>query len=245
MIELKFTPKLYSIVLVGCGGTGSHLLRYICQLLMNKDYNENIIKIVDQDIIEDKNLLNQNFLKCHVGRSKAEVLCKNYGAIAAANEADLKISFLDEYIKDINRLREILWYNYNYTPILISCVDNNSIRAIFHDFFMKDWCHNLIYIDTGNGSDEIIGQTVVGLKVNNEIILPPAGSVFPEILKDNDDIDKVLSCSYHTEEAPQNIAANLLAAVTAFFILNNIIAFDKIENHISYFDASKPEIISR
>lgn len=248
--------------MVGTGATGSWLLSMLTQLLANLSGQGHTLTIIDGDVIEDKNLINQHYIKKDVGKFKAEVLCDRYSKVYS----NLEISYLPEYIKNKERLISLLETNKsNVTSMLVSCVDNNASRKIMHEVFKsKDLVQRLIYVDSGNSiGDDRIGQIVVGYKDYDfvqdtsggtncyktkkisKVILSPVADVFPEILKSRDKIDKVLSCSYHSQEAPQNIGTNIMAATLLFNILNNIIAFNEITSHIVYFDAKKVEAISR
>jgi hypothetical protein len=252
----KNNSAKYEITVVGTGATGSQLLPFLTQLLAN--LKEHSIKLVDEDIFETKNMKNQKCILQDIGRPKAEVLCERYQAVYP----EIDIRYVNSYVKSKEQLMDHLVTSRNSIPILVGCVDNNATRKIFHDVFYDERISNLIYIDSGNGTTQRIGQVVVGYKQGKsvddesykhgrktkqigEVKLPPAGDMFPEILADNDDIEKVLSCSVVSEEAPQNISTNIMATVTVFSLLNNILTFDKITSHISYFSAEKPEIISR
>jgi hypothetical protein len=262
-IELD-SQLCYNIIIVGTGATGSQLLPFVSQLLAN--YDANTLKICDGDSIELKNLRNQKFTEGDVGRLKSEVLCERYQAVYP----NLKISYVDEYVKDEESLIKFIYGdkkpNRKWMPILIGCVDNDATRRIFDKVFYSEKVPDMIYIDSGNGTDNRVGQVVVGYKIGKnkqvkdglggynyycsgrvvkEIVLTPVADLFPEIRNETETIDHSLSCGATLNEHPQNIATNVLAAVTIFNIINNIIAFNTIPNHISYFNAEKPEIISR
>jgi hypothetical protein len=79
---------LYSnIFVIGCGGTGSRLAPMLIQFLrtISRPFNpvghleSPKIYFVDDDVVEQKNLLRQNFIEQDVGRPKASVLAERYG----------------------------------------------------------------------------------------------------------------------------------------------------------------------
>lgn len=84
----QYTPKMIpkSIILIGCGGTGSRLMPGMAQLVktMLQKYNpaswihDLTIYAVDGDIVEPKNLLRQNFVEQDTGQPKAVVLADRY-----------------------------------------------------------------------------------------------------------------------------------------------------------------------
>ncbi len=254
---------VYDIVLVGAGATGSHLLSFLTQLVANFDTHR--IRIVDADHVEEKNLLNQKFLAEDVSRLKAEVLCERYQSAYP----ELDISYLDTYVTDKEQFVEYLGQaarRRKVMPILVGCVDNNATRKIFDEAFYDERIPGLIYIDAGNGTDQRVGQVVVGYKssevkqvpdrngsyntfcvgnVGTGIVLPPAADVFPEIRAEEQTVAQSVSCGASLNEHPQNIATNLMSALTIFAILNNILAFNQITSHISYFDAEHLQLTTR
>lgn len=229
----------YAIYLIGTGATGSQLLPFLTQLLNN--LKEKIsLTLIDGDIIENKNLKNQKFLKQDIGNFKSSVLCERYQRVYP----NLDISYFDTYLKDYSNLLNKFEYCYDYCPIIIGTVDNNSTRKILNDVFEKHY-KNIIYIDSGNGTLNRSGQIVVGYKEKGKEILFPVAKAFPEILEDTEDINKVLSCSYSSGEHPQNIATNIMAASTLFNILTNILMFNKITSHVTFFNADNNSIVTR
>jgi len=261
MIQLP-GDALYNVVVVGSGATGSQLLPFLTQLMAN--INGHAIKIVDGDIFEKKNSVNQKCTHLDENKPKASVLCSRYKRVYP----DLNISYVEAYIKSkeqlIKYLKKEISYNKSYVPILIGCVDNNATRKIFNEVFEE--LESLIYIDSGNGTHNRVGQTVVGYKkrvknkpsveeaeseyanyeeFSGKVILPPAVSVFPDILADDETIEKALSCGAVVDQYPQNIATNVLASTNLFLTMTNILKFSKIQAHVSYFDADKQELISR
>lgn len=210
--------------------------------------------------------MNQKCTHLDVNKSKSAVLGSRYQRVYP----NIHISYVDSYVRDkeqlMNLLNKGISWNRCYMPILVGCVDNNATRKIFDEVFNE--MEEIIYIDSGNGTNDRVGQTVVGYKKKVElpkivgavdkdgneiiypkyapkIILPPASSVFPDILEDAETIDKALSCSAVVDEHPQNIATNVLASTNLFMTLTNILTFNKIQAHVSYFDADKQSLISR
>ena len=64
------------IFVVGCGGTGSNYIKELARYLAtNNDYdvNANII-LIDGDVVEEKNLERQSFVKEDLFMNKAEAM---------------------------------------------------------------------------------------------------------------------------------------------------------------------------
>lgn len=262
-MELKdYEDHTYSfnIIVVGCGATGSQFISNLSQLLSY--HTDHTLTLIDGDIFEAKNQRNQKCIERDINKHKSQVIAQRYKRAYP----DLDIGYQTDYIRNEEQLLELVKAGGKRMPVLISCVDNNATRQIFHNVFHSDKVPQMIYIDSGNGTDNMIGQTVIGYKkvtgkvqckdsegsYNNyatrpvsDIILETAGTIFPEILDDKDTIDKVLSCSYHVEEAPQNIGTNITAATMLFNILNNMISFDRLPGHIVYFDAKNLSCVCR
>ncbi len=261
-MELKdYQDKTYAfdIIVVGCGATGSQFIANLAQLLSY--HTDHRLTLIDGDKFEAKNQRNQKCIIRDIGKHKSEVIATRYKRAYP----DLDIGYQTDYIRSEEQLLEMVKPS-RMIPVLISCVDNNATRKIFDNVFHSDKVPHMIYIDSGNGTDNMIGQTVIGYKKttdfkqckdsrgtyntwasepHGEIVLESAGALFPEILEDKDTIDKVLSCSYHVEEAPQNIGTNVTAATMLFNILNNMISFDRLPGHIIYFDAKNLTCVCR
>lgn len=247
----------FRIVMVGTGATGSQLLPFLSQLLNNfTSTNSHELVLMDGDHFEEKNLKNQKCTIYDVSRSKAQVLCERYQTVYK----DLDISFMDEYALKSDRLVNLLKINPNAIPVLISCVDNNASRKLFNEVFNDTRLKNLIYIDSGNGTEDRSGQVVVGYKCSKSEqdtrgntnyyssryvsykVLEPACDMFKDIMLDNDTLESLTSCTQVVDEHPQNIATNVMAASTVFTILNELIAFKKINTHVAYFDAENSTV---
>lgn len=244
MIELKDNSS-YNIIIVGVGGTGSHLTSFLSQLIgNNKVYNmKHKIILVDGDVVEEKNLKTQKFLESDVGRLKSEVLSERYSSVFG-----MEISYVDKYISSKEDVLKLLDRSYGTTNVIVSCVDNNEARKYidqaFNEFkFNNHNCPGLIAIDTGNSGslDELTGQTVVAYRTCDEVILPSASSYFPQILKEEEKKEPTASCGEIMLENIQNIGANITSAVTTFNILNNIIGFNKITGDLHMFNATTIE----
>ena len=131
MIELKDNSS-YNIIIVGVGGTGSHLTSFLSQLIgNNKVYNmKHKIILVDGDVVEEKNLKTQKFLESDVGRLKSEVLSERYSSVFG-----MEISYVDKYISSKEDVLKLLDRSYGTTNVIVSCVDNNEARKYIDQAF--------------------------------------------------------------------------------------------------------------
>ena len=221
---------MYSLVLVGCGATGSNIATFISQLAISEKKIDEIV-LVDGDLVEAKNFRNQKFTKRDVGENKAKVLSRRFSKLG------INISYIDKYVDDEKELIKILSSCISQ-PILVGAVDNNKCRKFMHFAFQSEEIPTLVYIDTGNGDINHVGQTVMGVKVNNKIVRPDVGIYYPIILEEEDDKEKKdYKCS-EIEEHPQSFATNVLSATTTFLMINNLINQVNSNTFVN-FDADK------
>lgn len=232
MITIRFSlVKPVKIIMLGAGGTGGHVAPHLYRLLHTLDRNTKVI-ICDGDIVEEKNLIRQNFIAADLGKNKAQVLAERY-----ATAFGLEIAYVPEFIEDENRLTELVEPD-RYSPslynefmsevglsILIGCVDNNKSRQLCHKVFKAT--DNLIYIDSGNG--EYTGQVVCGVRRSGRSYYKPIGDVYPDVLLDTDKFPTELSCAEAAVSAPQSIVANVMAATAVVSYLYNILVLGNIK----------------
>ncbi len=220
----------FSILQVGCGGTGGYLVPKLARLLMTLGKfreGERGYNLVDFDIVEEINLYRQNFVKSDLGLNKAEVLAQRYGSHFGVPIGSAKLKV--ESAKD---LEELFPEISDSCRVLIGCVDNNSARKLMQEVFENSKVP-IIYIDSGNG--KFTGQIVVGYKTD-EIVLEAVGTVYPESMEEAE-IEAPRNCALNALENPQNIGANDMAATLIFSVLNILLTNGDINAHILTFDA--------
>lgn len=244
---IKIDNNSYNIFIIGVGGTGSHLVSFLTQLIGNdQKFKEKFkITLIDGDIVEEKNLKTQKFLPKDVGLNKAEVLADRYSSVY-----DMEINYMDLYLTEENTLKRLIYPGTYYcNSIIVSCVDNNKARRIIDNVFNENMSKyrfhsNVIYIDTGNSSGigDLTGQTVVSYKKDQKIILPSPSTFFPQMLEDEDEENvQHESCGEIILHNIQNIGANITSACTVFNLLNGILSFNVIPANLFTFNASKLE----
>ena len=167
---MKF-PKTnpVKIILLGAGGTGGHIAPHLYRLVHALDRSVRVI-IADGDIVEEKNLVRQNFAPSDLGENKAKILSERYSSTFGI-ETEYIQSFIEDEETLLNLVKPQTYYGF-YSPsteervILIGAVDNNRSRQVCHNVFLQ--AKNLIYIDSGNG--EYTGQVVCGVRQNGRTI---------------------------------------------------------------------------
>lgn len=226
---MKFSKtRPVKIVMLGAGGTGGHIAPHLYRLLYSLERPVRFI-LCDGDVVEDKNLVRQNFTPADLGENKAQVLAERYSTVFG-----METEYVPSFVESEERLRELLTpaWSWQSTPshpygermeelvILIGAVDNNKSRQLCHRVFHQ--ARELIYIDSGNG--EYTGQVVCGVRRNNKTYYPPIGTAYPDVLEETDKFPTELSCAEASMSAPQSMAANITAATAVVDMIYNILA---------------------
>lgn len=100
---MKFAlNKPVKIVMLGAGGTGGHIAPHLYRLLHALERPVEVI-IADGDIVEEKNLVRQNFISCDLGRNKAQVLAERY-----ASAFGMEIQYIPNFIEIEEKLTALL-----------------------------------------------------------------------------------------------------------------------------------------
>lgn len=121
-----------TIHVIGVGGIGSFLLRDLSRLqktnqLIASDGTSYDISIYDEDDVEQKNLLYQDFEDDDILESKAEILGNRYGITYAETNVD-----------------DLSYVTNDHRDIIVCCVDNADFRI---HLFEWQTTHNNFWID--------------------------------------------------------------------------------------------------
>lgn len=194
---------VYDIVVVGCGGTGSHYIKELGRLIYGKQgagHNLRLI-LVDGDVVEEKNLVRQAFLKQDIGRNKAqvmaEILDQAYGG---------KAEYYDSYIDSALDLKKMV--RNNAVVMLVGCVDNHQCRQSMHKFYIES--RDCIYMDSAN--EFSAGEVVVGSRIGGMEMYPDRCQYFPEVLEAQGQRRSEESCEALNVSEPQHMLTNQIAA---------------------------------
>jgi molybdopterin/thiamine biosynthesis adenylyltransferase len=149
-----------TIIVIGCGGTGSRLVPQLAQFIKTCSWviNPSII-LVDDDVVEEKNLLRQNFIRSDVGKPKARVLAERYGQAYGVNISSV-VARISQKRGDIGNYTSIIQPTEDGVEIgdinsamVIMCVDSaEARRSILQAFGMANRAarNALFWIDAGN-----------------------------------------------------------------------------------------------
>lgn len=130
-----------NIVVVGAGGTGSRLVPLLAQFIKTitagvspRGFLVNpTIYLVDDDIVEEKNLVRQNFIQPDVGKPKAAVLANRYSRAYGVNIVPV-LNRLEARVLDTNNPLNTA-SNLGSNAVVILCVDSAQARREILKFF--------------------------------------------------------------------------------------------------------------
>lgn len=159
-----------NIFVVGCGGTGSRLVPMLVQFIrsITREHvpsgwlgTTNIV-LIDGDVVEQKNLIRQNFISTDVGKNKAQVLAMRYAKAYGMNVVAYPkfIESTDNYGTVRNKIRtETGLPEINTNDMVIMCVDSANARRIVINAFGAGQHivgNHTAFIDAGN--EDSFGQ---------------------------------------------------------------------------------------
>ena len=226
----------------GCGGIGSWLAQFMGKFLHSicerYSVQQNLTMkyvIIDPDIVENRNILRQNFLPFNVGDYKCNAISK----IIVTPLIQDKLIFIMERIDTpakITRLLESFIAGDEETEniwIILGCVDNIKTRRAIYSAMKKvikrDTKHDtFIYIDGGNEID--YGQVVTTVLTNSywfPSVIRNWNNVskkFPNIHKlfkeNNENARDNVSCVFFGD---QTMGINLKIAIEIFAIVQRLL----------------------
>lgn len=178
-----FDPNshIQSIVIVGCGGTGAQTSRIVARILCDMrraGLHTPRMTLIDQDIVEDKNVGRQLFTVADaaLGLPKAEIVARRLNMALG-----LDIAWI---VESVNAEKHLDRYG---AQLIVSCVDNHLARRELHQV-------SGVLIGAGNHRDG--GQVVIGNTADHDLMrrhidgrngkynyLPKEGLLFPALLE--------------------------------------------------------------
>jgi len=238
IFTLKGYPTIRNVLVLGCGGTGTFVIGHLARFLSTKHIAD--LTIADGDVVEEKNLIRQNFISRDIGKNKAEVLAERYAAAFG-----LSVSAITNNIEKASDFPKFS----GESILIIGCVDNNASRKLIHKtFFTKPQSQAVFWIDSGN--EECNGQVICGYappmltyygpainihrdsdKTEGIFSLPVVTEVYPEILADKSKFNSELSCAERAISAPQNMMTNATAATAVMNYAQNVLLRMPLASH--------------
>lgn len=229
-IESDLLTRKIKVVLVGAGGTGSHVLRRLANIhlaMVELGHPEGLdVTVYDPDVVSKTNVGRQAFYPADVGLPKADILVHRCNMLMQT-----KWEARQEKITSSTSLY--------HTDIVIGCVDNRSGRKSILAATEKNY-GAMYYMDFGNRAHD--GQVILGqvmskdnerrLKANQGMRLPHAGDLFPELLDEAlDDVDDQPSCSLAEALEKQSLFINDTVANAGMNMLWELLRHGQLSYH--------------
>lgn len=220
-----FDPHMHikEVILVGLGGTGAQIARSVARLVYDMRrarLHVPVVRFIDPDTVEEKNIGRQLFSYGELGQNKARVLAARFNAVLGLNISAIDLPF--DAAKHVTHTRSAL---------LIGAVDNEQARA---ELALAE---NALWLDAGNFTNA--GQVILGNTGDRDTVLrclddlqdkiaylPNATLLFPQLLEPEPEPkittnteDAGLSCGDLIAMGEQGLFVNdLVASVAAQYI---------------------------
>lgn len=201
----------YVFIIVGAGGTGSLLARDLPKLLIDTPHK---MLIIDGDHVEEKNMKRQSYQEQDIGEFKAVALSSKINTFY-----DTRCEALGLFLSK-DEIVEYCENNFQYTPVIIGCVDNDATRKILEDTFNRlDRCY---YLDSANG--EYNGNIFIAKKINGK----KSGALRSESYKLSDDLHP-LDESCEAQASKGNVQFLVTNAKMSIYLLEHCNALLQLE----------------
>ena len=239
----RYDPHLHirEIVLVGCGGTGSAIARYLARLLVHmRALNMSIptLTLIDHDVIEPRNIGRQQFVPAMVGIPKSQAI-----SVMLSSALGLPIRYITEKFNARQHIGRS-----SYGVLLIDAVDNHFARREINQ------CQSVTLISAGNGRYN--SQVCLGSESRDTMLsylqqvetrqqtlgekdtlrhLPHPYVLFPQLIEpDEDEPIEAESCSTLVAQQEQALYVNDITALVAARYIQQILLREPIESFITF-----------
>lgn len=222
-------PKL--VVLVGCGGTGSHIAQALARIASHLQAQGQPLTLVfvDGDVVEAKNVGRQLFSPAELGRNKAQTLAARFNAALG-----LQITAVPQMATAM-RLNDLAADHHRSWRLLIGAVDGASGRKAIDEALQK--CYHG-WLDCGNheSSGQVCFGTERGLFDSKAAFrlpgvcasLPAPSRLYPELLVEARKLPR-LDCAAAQEDNAQSLMVNQMMAAIAGEYLYNLLVRRRLE----------------
>jgi len=228
--------KFDAVFVVGVGGTGSHLIGPLTQLMSYHPEGCTNIVVIDGDSYEDNNANRQVFDAKHMGANKAVATVERLGhpdmrAVAAYVDQESFGKLLASHVTKRSKI------------LVITSVDNHATRKAIIDCLDTQKYQNFFLLSPGNTFST--GQVITYVKHKGRVVGNHPYEKYPEMQNPDDFIPgTVEGCAAMLSSTPQLILANMAAAWGCLANVNSLLEdkgwFDEL-----HFDALKSKIVPR
>lgn len=206
--------KFKHVFLIGAGGTGSHLIGPLVQLLKFHPEGTNEITLIDGDVYENSNATRQVFDEANLGENKAQATAKRLN--------NPNITTIPQFI-DQEKFSRILEKTVakDESILVITAVDNHATRNAVIKALDEENYTNFVMVSPGNSYDQ--GQVVLYVKEDGEEKTTHPFKKYNEIAEPADAIPGAAGCTAHLASTPQLITANMGAAWGVLATVSNML----------------------
>lgn len=221
---------MLDVKLIGLGGVGSIVARYLFIYLNGKEELEPRLVLIDGDEFEWKNAQRMAFSDFG---NKAEVVVDDItrpGESVEAFDGGIPVVAVPEYLSPKNKRKLI-----KKGDLVILCVDNHATRKMVNDHCSL--LNDVILISGGNdgvdnGLRGTYGNVQVYIRQDGKDLTPSLAAYHPEIANPQDKHPEDVSCTEAILSTPQIIFANLQVASvicsTAWLAIENKLKHDEV-----------------
>lgn len=184
-----------SYVVVGAGGTGSHLIHALNQYVEATSGEDGFIHLWDADHVEQSNLERQLFYPYEIGNNKALALHERFPVHTRAHEEFIGPNNIEKAIQE--------------KDVVLICADNMFVRRLINE--RANQLNDICIINGGNEMHS--GSVQVFLKTMGEKRTPDLTWLSPELQIEDED-RSTLSCDALAmlPGGEQTIIANMTTA---------------------------------
>jgi PRTRC genetic system ThiF family protein len=185
------------IYLVGCGGTGTHVLTNLAMInegLKHHGRSEIMVTVYDPDTVSEHNIGRQIFSPVDIGKNKADVMVQRINRFYGYGWESVPQPYIDR----------------NDALIIISALDRVQPRKGIDSWFLDNDGKSKYWLDIGNGESD--GQVILGAISDNKIHLPGFFNQFGYDIPETPDEP---SCSAVESLAKQGLFINKYMATIA------------------------------
>lgn len=217
----RLLTRTVNVVVIGAGGTGSHVLTGLMDLhisMLALGHPGGLqVTCYDDDFVSEANIGRQKFAPSDIGHPKAVVLINRANMLFGTN-----------WKAEVKRIQSPM--QHISADIVIGCVDNRQARKDILSVFT-----NCYYLDFGNRKDDgqvVLGQILGHYDKKTAATLPHIGDLFPDsinpLLEDSDDTP---SCSLAEALEKQSLFINKSVADYGLNILSMLFRNGQIDFH--------------
>jgi len=227
------------LVLVGAGGTGSHIATGLAALSLELTARGTActVDIVDPDKVERKNIGRQLFCAADLGKFKAVVLAERLRGAYRLPAAEIPAPFSAPMVAPAART----------LTVIVGAVDNPAARAEMAAAVERG-AGSVWWLDAGNENHS--GQVALGnaLQVAPALgfvdSLPAPHVVYPDLVAAPKAKKRAASCADATAEGTQGLMVNRMAAAWALALLHDFL-LDTVRYFAVDFDLRHAGVRSR